>query len=302
MLAEHADVEVNELDRALTHAELVRMIRGRHAILANIADRIDAEVCAAADECKIIANYGVGFDNIDLEAAKRAGIAVTNTPGVLTETTADLTWSLILAVARRLIEGDNLVRSGKWQGWEPMQLHGWDVHHATLGIVGAGRIGRAVGKRATGFEMNVLYVDQADCDKLNALGAKRCELDECLRRADFVSLHVSYTPANRHLIGREQLALMKPSACLINTARGPVVDEQALVEALRENRLAGAGFDVYEHEPRLTEGLAELKNVVLLPHLGSASQATRRQMALMAATNVIEVLQGNRPPNPVQLP
>jgi Lactate dehydrogenase and related dehydrogenases len=219
---------------------------------------------------------------------------------VLTDATADLAWALILATARRVVEGDRLVRSGQWRGWAPLQLLGLQLTGATLGLVGAGRIGTAVGLRSVGFRMNVLYVDDHPSVALEEqVGARRVSLGELLPVVDILSLHVPLTPQTRHLIGPRELAAMKPTAILINTARGPVVDEAALVEVLRSGRLAGAGFDVYEHEPRLTPGLAELPNVVLLPHLGSATTATRHRMSQMVAENVLAVLAGREPPNPV---
>jgi len=266
-----------------------------------LSERIDAAVLdAAGPSLKVVANFAVGFDNIDLEACRQRGVRVTNTPGVLTDATADLAWALILSTARRVVEGDRLVRSRRWSGWAPMQLLGLQLTGATLGVVGAGRIGTAVALRSQGFGMRVLYADsQVNRELENKLAAQRVELHQLLAAADVVSLHVPLTPQSRHMIGAAELRLMKPTAILINTARGPVVDEAALVEALRERRIAGAGLDVYEHEPRLTPGLIDLPNVVLLPHLGSAATATRQKMSQMVAQNVIAVLRGEEPPNPV---
>ncbi len=292
------EVEVNPHDRPLTREELLEAVCDRDGVLCMLNDRIDAEVFAAAGaKCKVFANYAVGFNNIDVEAATQAGVAITNTPGVLTETTADLAWSLMLSVARRIVEADKFFRSGQWAGWRPMQFLGNDIHGATLGIVGAGRIGTAVGKRATGFGMQVLYVDAMENEELNAIGGRRVELPVLLQQSDFVSLHVPLTEQTHHMIGREELDMMKSTAYLINTARGPVIDEQVLVEALRERRIAGAGLDVYENEPQPAAGLTELNNVVCIPHLGSATQATRSKMAEMAADNVLAGVQGRRPPN-----
>jgi glyoxylate reductase len=227
-------------------------------------------------------------------------VRVTNTPGVLTEATADLTWALILAAARRVVEGDHLMRTGRWTGWQPLQLLGLQLTGATLGIVGAGRIGTAVALRSQGFCMKVLYVDDQPNPELESrLGARRVPLSELLPQVDVLSLHTPLTPKTRHLIGENELAAMKPAAVLVNTSRGPVVDETALVAALREGRIMAAGLDVYEHEPRLTPGLAALPNVVLLPHLGSAATATREKMSRMVAENVIAVLQGREPLNAV---
>jgi glyoxylate reductase len=283
-------------DRALTHAELLEAVPGRRGVLCLVSDRVDDEVLAAAgSQCRIFANCAVGYDNIDIQAASRRGILVTNTPDVLTDATADLTFSLLLAAARRLAEGDRLMRSGGWSGWGPLQLLGREATGATLGIIGAGRIGTAVAQRATGFRMHVLYVDRSRNTEVERLGGTRVDLPRLLRVSDFVTLHVNLTPETHHLIGAEQLALMKPTACLINTCRGPVVDERALVEALSSGRPGSAGLDVYENEPALAPGLRELDNVVLLPHLGSATEQTRANMARLAAQNIIAGLEGRRP-------
>lgn len=290
--------EVNNDDRPLSQEQLLEAVRGRRGILCLLTDRIDEAVLAeAGPDCRVIANYAVGYNNIDVAAATRRGILVTNTPGVLTETTADLTWALLMAVARRLGEAERYLRTGGWTGWGPMQFLGQDVHGATLGIVGAGRIGAAVARRARGFEMTLLYTDRSGCPELDESGARRVELDTLLRESDFVSLHVPLTDATGHLIGRAELARMKPTACLINTSRGPVIDEEALVDALRGRAIAAAGLDVYENEPRLASGLMELDNVVCVPHIGSATQATRAKMAHMAAENLIAALDGVRPPH-----
>jgi lactate dehydrogenase-like 2-hydroxyacid dehydrogenase len=291
-------VEINPHDRPLTCEELRSVVVGKHALLTMLNDRVDEAVLdAAGPACRVIANYAVGFNNIDLAAATRRGIRVTNTPGVLTETTADTAWALMLAVARRIPESQTLVRSGKWDGWAPLQFLGHDVHGATLAIIGAGRIGTAVAQRSTGFRMKLLYVDAKNSPELDRIGGRRVELDTALREADFVSLHVPLNPQTHHLIGRREIELMKPTACIINTARGPVIDEQALVEALRSRRIAGAGLDVYENEPALTPGLAELDNMVCIPHLGSSTEATRSRMAVMAASNILAVLNGQEPPD-----
>jgi D-3-phosphoglycerate dehydrogenase len=291
-------VEVNPHDRVLTREELLRAVVGRDGVLCLLTDRIDAEVLGVAKGCKVLANCAVGYDNIDVSAATARGIVVTNTPGVLTDATADLTWALIFAVARRVVEGDRCVRDGEFRGWAPMLFLGGDITGQTLGIVGAGRIGQAVARRSAGFRMKVLYTDPSPRRELEKeIGARRVELDELLRGSDFVTLHTPLVTETRHLIGRREFALMKPTAYLINTARGPIVDEEALVEALREKRIAGAGLDVYENEPELAAGLADLPNVVLLPHLGSASTRTRTRMATMAAQNLLAVLEGRVPPN-----
>lgn len=275
-------------------------VAGRDGVICTVSERIDDEVLeAAGPQCRVFANFGVGTDNVDLQAAERAGVVVTNTPDVLTDATADLTWALMLAAARRVTEGERLIRAGAWQGWEPNQLLGVDVAGATLGVVGAGRIGAAVARRATGFDMRLLYVDRIDRPELEAIGARRVRLTECLEGSDFVTLHTPLTPETRHLIGHAELARMKPSAILVNTSRGPVVDEQALIEVLAERRIAAAGLDVYENEPEVPKELRTLKNVVCLPHLGSATQRTRLRMGQIAAENLLAVLSGREPPNRV---
>ena len=280
---------------------LLKRVPGVAGLITMLSERVDGELLkAAGPSLRVVANFAVGFDNIDIPACAAAGVRVTNTPGVLTDATADLAWALILSAARRVVEGDKLVRSGQWTGWTPLQLLGLQLTGSTLGLVGAGRIGTAVGLRSLGFGMNVLYADERVNPELEQrVGAKRVALDQLLPAADVLSLHVPLTPQTRHLINAARLATMKPTAILINTSRGPVVDEAALVAALRNRRIAAAGFDVYEHEPRLTPGLADLPNVVLLPHLGSAATATRQKMSRMVAENVIAVLSGREPPNPV---
>ncbi|MEW6250161.1 MAG: D-glycerate dehydrogenase [Planctomycetota bacterium] len=295
----HADVF--DQDDPPARAALLDHARGAAGLVTMLSEKVDRELLdAAGPGLKVVANFAVGYDNIDLAACRQRGVRVTNTPGVLTDATADIAWALILSTARRIVEGDRLVRTGRWTGWQPLQLLGLQLSGATLGIVGAGRIGTAVALRSMGFSMRVLYVDDRVSPELEQkLGAQRVALRDLLPAADVLSLHVPLTPATRHLIGREQLRSMKPTAILINTARGPVVDEAALVEALRERRIAAAGFDVYEHEPQLTPGLTDLPNVVLLPHLGSATTATRQKMSQMVADNVLAVLAGREPPNPV---
>ncbi|MFW6162077.1 MAG: 2-hydroxyacid dehydrogenase [Planctomycetota bacterium] len=291
-------VDVNPHDRVLTHEELVEGVRGRDGVLCLLTDTVDAAVLDAAQGCRIFANYAVGYNNIDVEAATQRGIAVTNTPGVLTDATADLTWALLMTTARRLVEGDQFTRAGRFDGWAPMLFLGGDISGRTLGIVGAGRIGTAVALRSRGFRMRVLYFDRTQNEALEqAVGAERVELDTLLAEADFVCVHVDLNETTRHLIGAAELGRMKPSAYLINTSRGPVIDEAALVEALRGGEIAGAGLDVFEDEPTLAPGLAELPNVVVPPHLGSATIGTRTRMATLAATNLVARLRGERPPN-----
>lgn len=297
-------VESYEEDPPLDRQSLLRRVADKEGLLCTITDRIDAELLDHAPALKVIANYGVGFEHIDVAAATRRGLPVTNTPGVLTEATADLAFTLILATARRVVEGDHRVREGKFTYWAPLLFLGREVSGKTLGLIGAGRIGQAVARRARGFGMRVLYHSRTRLAPAaeQDLNVSLAPLATLLREADFVSLHVPLTPQTRHLIGRRELDLMKPTAYLINTARGPVVDEAALVEALRAGRLGGAGLDVYEREPELSPGLTGLENVVLLPHVGSGTIETRTSMGLMAAENLLIALRGERPPNCLNWP
>ncbi len=293
-----ASVRVSPHDRPLCHEELLAAVTGCDAVLCTLADTIDAAVMeAAGPKCRIFANYAVGYNNIDLAAAKERGILVTNTPGVLTEATADLAWALILAAARRVVEADAHFRSGQWTGWGPMQFLGYDLASSTIGIVGAGRIGTAVARRATGFSMRILYTGRQRRDEIEALGGQLVDLPTLLEESDIVSLHVPLAPETHHLIGRAELERMKPTAILVNTSRGPVVDEAALVAALQAGRIAAAGLDVYEDEPRPAPGLVDLPNTVLLPHLGSATHQTRAKMATLAAGSIVAALAGRRPEN-----
>ena len=292
-----AQVEMNSEDRGLAPEALRAAVAGRDGVLCLLTDAIDAKVLEAAQGCRIFANMAVGYNNVDVEAATRLGILVTNTPGVLTEATADLTWALILAVSRRVVEGDAEMRGGRFPGWGPLYMLGGDVSGATLGLIGPGRIAEAVAARAKGFGMRLLHHGRRPSPALEALGSRPASLPDLLNSADFVSLHVPLSAETRHLIDAKALAAMKPTAFLINTARGPVVDEAALVEALRAGKIAGAGLDVYEDEPTMAGGLADCHNAVLLPHLGSATHATRAAMSRIAAENLAAALRGERPPN-----
>lgn len=293
----------NAADTPLSPAELAARLQDARALMPLLTDRVDAALLGAAPLLEIVANVAVGYDNVDVAAATARGIVVSNTPGVLTEATADLTMALLLAAARRLPEADAYTRAGRFQGWELFQPHlGLDVGGQTLGIAGMGRIGRAVARRAAlGFNMPILYTNRSPVPAVEAeLGARRVGLDTLLRESDFVSLHLPLTPETRHLIGAPQLALMKPTAILINTARGPIVDEAALVAALESGALAGAALDVYEEEPALHPGLLALhRHMVLVPHIGSATTRTRERMSLTAAANVVAVLGGGEAPNAV---
>ena len=273
-------------------------LRDADAAICTLTERITESVLGSARNLRIVANYAVGYNNIELAAAKAKGIVVTNTPDVLTDATADLTWTLILATARRIVEGDRLVRSGRWDGWQPTQLLGFDVSGRTLGIIGMGRIGRAVARRAAGFNMQILYHTRQpvkDPDQHPEWISRT--LNQLLSESDIVSIHVPLMPATTQFIGSAQLALMKPSALLVNTARGPVVDEVALVEALSQRRLAGAGLDVYEQEPAIDPRLLQLGQVVLAPHLGSATLSTRVRMGMICLENIAAVLEGRDAPN-----
>lgn len=285
-------------------AEIIAGLQGADVLLCLLTETIDARVLGANPRLQGVANYAVGFDNIDVASATSLGIPVSNTPDVLTETTADLTWALLMATARNVVAGDAFMRSGSYHIWSPGLLLGQDVsagatgRRRTLGIVGFGRIGEAVARRSTGFDMRVLAFDPHGREDIAASEiAEWADLDSLLGQSDFVSIHASLTQATRHLIGQRELELMQPTAFLINTARGPIVDERALVHALRHQRIAGAGLDVYENEPQMAPGLAELSNVVLLPHLGSATRDTRDQMATIAATNALAMLRGQRAPD-----
>ncbi|RMD86158.1 MAG: D-glycerate dehydrogenase [Calditrichaeota bacterium] len=295
----YPDFEMNKEDRVLSREELLERVKGAHGLLTLLTEKIDAELMdAAGPQLKVVANMAVGYDNIDVEAATARGILVTNTPGVLTHATADHAWALLFAVARRIPEAERFLRSGKFKAWGPLMFLGADIVGRTLGVVGAGRIGQAMALKSRGFDMKVLYTDEVPNQTLEKeLGARRVPLEELLQNSDFVSLHVPLLPSTRHLINAERLNLMKKTAYLINTSRGPVVDEAALVEALKNGVIAGAGLDVFENEPQVHPGLLELENVVLTPHIASATVETRAKMATMAAQNLIDALQGKVPQN-----
>ncbi len=289
-------------DRPPSREALLARVRGVEGILSMLTDRIDAAVMdAAGPQLKVISNYAVGYDNIDIPAATARGIPVGHTPGVLTETTADFAFALLMAAARRLIEADAFVRAGRWKTWEPQRLLGVDVYGSTLGLIGLGRIGRAVARRALGFGMRVLYHDLAVPPEAAPERCTPADLDTLLRQADFISLHVPLTPKTRHLIDAAAFAKMKPSAVLVNTARGPVVDPQALYDALSKRRIFAAALDVTEPEPIPADSpLLQLDNLVIAPHIGSASRATRGKMARMAAENLLAGLRGEPLPHRVE--
>lgn len=296
-LREAHDITIFEHDRQITKDELIAAVREAEGLLCLLSDPVDADVIAAGERLRCISTYAVGYNNIDTEAACARGIAVTNTPGVLTEATADIAFALMIACARRIVESDAWLREGHFRGWEPKLFLGQDLVGRTLGVIGAGRIGCALARRAArGFDMRILYHSRNRNTVLETeVGAVHVDLDTLLGTGDFISVHVPLTPETQHMIDARAIALMKPSAVFVNTARGPVVDEQALIAALREEKIFAAGFDVYEHEPAVPQELIDLPNAVLLPHIGSASIETRDRMAEIAARNLLDVLAGREP-------
>ena len=299
LLMKECEVFVNKEDRVLSKGEIIERLKGMDGMVCLLTDAIDGEIMDAEPNLKVISNYAVGFNNIDVDAATERGIPVTNTPGVLTETTADFAWALLMAIARRVVEADKFTREGKFKGWRPQLLLGSDVYGKTIGIVGMGRIGQAMARRARGFGMKILYYDEYRPDPAveKELGATYVPFDELLQKADYVSIHVPLMESTHHLISERELKMMKKTAYLINSARGPIVDEKALVKALQEKEIAGAGLDVFEDEPELAPGLAELDNVVIAPHIASATVETRSKMATMAAEGCLSVLKGDKPVN-----
>lgn len=296
------EFDMNPENRQATREELINGVKNYAAVVTMLNDQIDAELIAqAGPSLKLFANYGVGFNNIDVKAANAKGIHVTNTPDVLTDATADLAWALLFGAARRVVEGDNICRTSTFS-WAPEYMLGYDVTGKTLGIIGAGRIGTNFARKAAlGFGMKVLYYGRHNSAELDSLGGKLVTLDELLAQSDYISLHVPLTPETKHLLGAEQFAKMKKTAILVNTARGPVINEEALAEALKNHVIAAAGLDVYEREPQINETLKSLPNVVLMPHLGSATFETRTNMGLMIARNIEAVLNGQTPPNVVRV-
>ena len=298
-LGGHCEVEANQADVPLDADTLAQRLGNKQGVVCSLTDRVDDRLLARCPQLKVVANIAVGYNNIDLDACTARGVMVTNTPGVLDDSTADMAWALMLATARRLTEVGTYIRAGQWQGWHLKQLLGIDVHHATLGIIGMGRVGQVIAKRALGFEMRVIYHNRTRLalDVEQRLKASYVGRDELLAQADFVVLQMPYSLQTHHLISTAELNKMKPGAILINSARGGVVDDAALVRALRDGTIRGAGLDVFENEPKLDPGLLALKNVVLAPHIGSATEATRRAMAMTAAKNAVAALTGATPPN-----
>jgi D-3-phosphoglycerate dehydrogenase len=296
-LRKHFEVLVNPEDRALTKAELKEKAKGCDAIVSLITDTIDGELLdAVGPQCKIVANYAVGINNFDVAAATKRGVVLTNTPGVLDDATATHTFALLLATARRIVEADRYVRAGKWKGWSPMFFIGMDVDRKTLGIAGLGRIGTNVARKARGFDMKILYSGpHRNPQAEKEVGAMYVDKETLLRESDFLTLHVPLTPETRHYIGEKELKLMKKTAILINASRGPVVDEKALLKALQEKQIWAAGLDVFENEPEIVPGLLELDNVVVVPHIASATTETRINMGKIALNNIVKVLNGQPP-------
>ena len=290
-----------DLDAGATREELLDAVAKVDGLICLLSDRIDEEVFRAGSGLKVVSNFAVGYNNIDVDLASKYGVVVTNTPDVLTACTADMAMSLLLATARRVVEGDELVRQGHWRGWGPMQMLGTEVTGATIGFVGFGRIAQATMRRAAAFDMRCLYWNRTRLSEADeqAINVSYLPLDELLPQCDFVSVHVALCEETKHLINRERLKAMKASAILVNTARGAVVDEAALVEALKEGWIGGAGLDVYEEEPKIHPGLPGLSQTVLAPHLGSATMQTRTKMGELAVTNCLAVCRGERPPNAV---
>ena len=296
------DLSYNHRNRSLTQTEIIRGIQGREALIAMLSDKIDGKILRSNPGLKIVANYAVGYNNIDLSAASSNGTIVTNTPGVLTDATADLTWSLILSLSRHIVQGDGLVRSKKWAGWSPTQLLGSDLSGKTLGIIGCGRIGRAVAQRAGGFKMRTVYNNRRRLSPRleKTLRISYCSFSKLLMTSDIVSLHLPLTSLTLHLMNARTIRRMKSTALLINTSRGAVINEKDLTAALKKREIAGAGLDVFEREPKIQGGLQRLPNTILLPHLGSATTETRVRMGLMVIENIQAVLKGRSAPYEVK--
>jgi lactate dehydrogenase-like 2-hydroxyacid dehydrogenase len=299
LLSKSFEVESNQRDVPFTPIQLVKKLQGKSGAIVLLTDMIDDRLLAQCPDLKVVCNVAVGYNNVDVKAATRRGIMICNTPGVLDDTTADFTWTLLLATARRVVESDKFFRAGKWKGWGLMQFTGYDVHHKTLGVVGFGRIGKGVARRAKGFDMRVIYTDVQRVDEATEreYGVMYVDKRTLLRESDFVSLHIPLFPETRHYLSDPEFGLMKRTAILVNAARGPIVDEKALVKALRDGKIAGAGLDVYEREPKCERALIAMKQVVLAPHTASASIETRTKMAMMAVQNCIAGVNGQRPAN-----
>jgi len=297
LLQKETTVDVSPHDRVLERQELISMAKGSEALLSQLTDTVDAALLDALPDVKIISNYAVGYNNIDVKAATERGVIVTNTPGVLTDTTADLAFTLMLACARRIPDSDRYARDGKFKGWAPLLLLGREVTGSTLGIIGMGRIGSTLAKRAKGFDMKIIYHDmvRAKPEVEEETGARFVDMDTLLRESDFISIHVPLLPETKHMIGAAEFSKMKKTAILVNTSRGPVIDERALIEALSQKKIFSAGLDVFENEPEIPEELMKLDNCVIVPHIGSATIETREKMAELAAKNIILASRGEMP-------
>ena len=292
------EIELNPYNRVLSKKEVIKGLKGKDGLLCLLTDTVDREVIFSEPKLKMIASYAVGYDNIDIKAATERGIPVSNTPNVLTDTTAEMAWALLFSTSRRIVEGDKYTRTGKFKGWDPMLMHGFDITNKTLGIIGAGRIGTAFALKSKGFNMKVLYAGHKKNELLeNELNAKKTDFNTVLKESDYISLHLPLNKSTYHMIGEKQLKMMKKNTVLINTSRGPIIDEKALIKSLKEKWIFAAGLDVYEKEPEITNELKKLDNVILQPHSASATNETRTKMAVMAAENMIEGLKGNVPPN-----
>lgn len=290
------DVTSFKKDKPISKQELLKSVKGIDALISLLTDKIDKDIIDAMPGCKVIANYAVGYNNIDVNYAKSKGIVVTNTPDILTDATADLAVTLLLAAARRVIEGDNMMRQNKFEGWKPQLLTGVDVRNKTVGILGTGRIGTAFAKRMSGFDSKILYYDKTNNEQIEKrFGGKKVSLNTLLKKADFISIHLPLTPDTYHFLNKEKLQMLKSTAVVINTARGEIIDERELIKLLKGRKIFAAGFDVYENEPAVNFELFKLDNVVLLPHVGSATIETRSKMAELAAKNVIAVLKNKKP-------
>ena len=298
-LSQYFEVTSNQSDIPFDSETLASKLADKQGAMIALTDRIDASLLARCSKLKVVCNIAVGYNNIDLDACTKAKVMATNTPGVLDDTTGDFTWTLILATARRLTEAEAYLRAGQWDGWKLKQFLGLHIHHATLGIFGLGRIGQVVARRAIGFEMKIIYHDvrRASPEIEKTCRATFVSKDDLLKQADIITIHVPYSQATHHLVGKAELKQMKPTAILINASRGGVVDDAALIEALRSGTIGGAGLDVFENEPKFNPGFLDLKNVALAPHIASSSQATRHKMAMLAAENLVAALTTGKPPN-----
>ena len=301
ILKENCEVTVNEEDEQLSKRELIEKLKDKDGALVMLSDKIDRELIEACPSLKAVSNLAVGYNNIDVEAAREAGIVATNVPEVLTEATAELTWTLLMAVARRVVEADKYLRAGKFKGWGPKLLMGNDIYGKKLGIIGFGDIGQAVARKAAGFDMEIAYNKRTRLSMTTEkrLGVEYKNIPQLLAESDYITINAPLNPESYHLIGTEELQIMKETAYIINTGRGPIIDEEALVEALEEGVIAGAALDVFENEPEIEPGLLELDNVVLTPHIGSASKEARFELAEKAASDLVAALTGGEVENPV---